>query len=154
MEKDIIIRPYEEKDCAALAALFYETVHKVNVRDYTEEQLNVWADGNVDLEAWNASFLAHTTVVAVLGEVFVGFGDMDAHGYLDRLFVHWAYQGRGIARAVCDALETNRKGRLTTHASVTAKPFFEKRGYRVVKAQEVERKGVRLQNFVMEKILP
>ena len=31
------------------------------------------------------------------------------------------------------------------------RPFFEKRGYRVVKEQQVERQGILLTNYVMEK---
>ena len=42
-------------------------------------------------------------------------------------------------------------GPVTTHASITARPFFEARGYRVVRQQQVERQGVALTNFVMEK---
>ena len=40
---------------------------------------------------------------------------------------------------------------MITHASVTAKPFFEKRGYRVVREQQVSRQGILLTNYVMEK---
>ena len=36
-------------------------------------------------------------------------------------------------------------------ASITAKPFFERRGYKAVKEQQVERKGVLLTNYVMIK---
>ena len=98
------------------------------------------------------SFLAHRTLVAVEGEQIVGFADMDETGYLDRLYVAADRQGQGIATALCDALEGASSAPLfTTHASLTARPFFEKRGYRVVRAQEVERRGVRLRNFVMEK---
>ena len=43
-------------------------------------------------------------------------------------------------------------GTIVTHVSITARPFFEKRGYRVVKEQQVERRGIRLTNFVMEKM--
>ena len=81
----------------------------------------------------------------------VGFGDIDKTGYLDHLFVHANYQGRGIATAICNQLEQVVKGDITTHASITAKPFFEKRGYRVVKEQQVERQGIFLTNFCMEK---
>lgn len=42
---------------------------------------------------------------------------------------------------------------VVTHASVTAMPFFELRGYAVLKEQQVERKGLLLTNFVMEKTL-
>ena len=52
------LRPYRPADCAALAALFYDTVHTVNAKDYTNAQLDAWADGNVDPDAWNASFLS------------------------------------------------------------------------------------------------
>ena len=35
--------------------------------------------------------------------------------------------------------------------SITARPFFERRGYRVVREQQVERQGIMLTNFVMIK---
>ena len=146
------LRKYRPQDCAEMARLFYDTVHTVNAADYTEKQLDAWADGQVDLEKWNASFLEHDTLVAVEGKTIVGFGDMDRTGYLDRLYVHWEEQRKGIASALCDRLEQEVESeRFVTHASITAKPFFEKRGYRVVKEQEVIRKGVALTNYVMEK---
>ena len=148
------IRRYTPADCPAMAALFYDTVHRVNCRDYTPEQLDVWATGQVDLDKWNRSFLAHHTLVAMKDGVLVGFGDMDSTGYLDRLYVHADYQGQGIATALCDALEKAVPGPITTHASITAKPFFQGRGYRVVKAQQVQRQGILLTNYVMEKEHP
>ena len=54
---------------------------------------------------WDASFLKHHSFVAVEHEMLVGFGDMDQHGYLERLFVHKDYQRKGIATAICDRLE-------------------------------------------------
>lgn len=190
------LRKYHPSDCAALAALFYETIHTVNARDYPQEQLDAWADGHVDLDAWNESFLAHNTYVAVqecdgaddidscasdsagtvpgktggspASALIIGFGDMDDTGYLDRLYVHKDYQERGVATAICDRLEEDfclSRGRLlqnsavqkrkndtfTTHASITARPFFEKRGYTVVKAQKVVRKGISIRNYIMRK---
>ena len=146
------LRYYRPSDCAEMAALFYETVHAVNIRDYTRQQADVWATGKVDLEAWNCSFLEHESLVAVEDGVIVGFGDMDASGYLDRLYVHKDFQGRGAATAICDALEGGCAAEcFVTHASITARPFFESRGYVVVKEQQVIRGGVALTNFVMEK---
>lgn len=72
MEKEIVLRPYQPSDCREMAELFYNTVHTVNAKDYTEEQLNVWATGRVDPEAWNRSFLEHDTVVAVENGVLAG----------------------------------------------------------------------------------
>lgn len=150
--KNIIIRDYNSEDCNNLAELFYNTVHSVNAKDYSEEQLNVWATGNIDLDQWNNSFLEHFTVVAVEDDIIVGFGDIDKTGYLDRLFVHKDYQRRGIATAICNELEkVINRSKITTHASITARPFFEKRGYKVVKEREVERSGIILKNYFMKK---
>lgn len=146
------LRDYTITDCAELARLFYDAVHTVNARDYSREQLDAWATGEVNLEAWNQSFQAHHTVVAELDGQIVGFGDMEETGYLDRLYVHKDYQRRGVATAICDALEENAKAaEFITHASITAKPFFEKRGYTAHREQQVERRGVWLTNFVMKK---
>ena len=146
------LREYIPSDCAQLAELFYQTIHNVNARDYAQEQLDAWASGEVDLKAWDASFRAHGTIIAVENGKIIGFGDMDETGYLDRLYVHKDYQGQGIASAICDELERFAVGKtFTTHASITAKPFFQHRGYRVVCKQEVIRRGVALTNFIMEK---
>ena len=60
----------------------------------------------------------------------------------------WMEQGR---TELYDRLEQVCAGVISTRASITAKPFFEKRGYRVIREQQVERQGVALTNFVMEK---
>lgn len=143
------LRAYQSADCPAMAALFHDTVHTVNARDYAQEALNAWADGQVDLEAWDRSFLRHYSLVAIEDGEIVGFGDMDESGYLDRLYVHKDRQGEGIGTALCDQLEASVSGQITTHASITARPFFERRGYRAVQEQQVERHGVLLTNFVM-----
>lgn len=148
----MLLRDYEPSDCEALAALFYDTVHTVNAADYSQEQVDAWASGKVNLEAWNQSFLEHLTIVAVEGDRLVGFGDMDESGYLDRIYVHKDEQKRGIGTAICDRLEAmSLADQFYTHASITARPFFEKRGYRVVREQVVERDGVTMTNFVMTK---
>ncbi|MDY3015536.1 MAG: GNAT family N-acetyltransferase [Blautia sp.] len=147
----MFIRKYESTDCKELAELFYNTVHTINAKDYTNAQLDAWASGQVDLEKWDQSFQEHFTVVAVENGFIVGFGDIDTTGYLDRLYIHKNNQRKGIATAICDQLESKVQGKIVTHASVTAKPFFEKRGYKVLKEQQVVRKEIFLKNYVMEK---
>ena len=147
----MVIRKYRSSDCKEIIELFYNTVHTVNAKDYTKEQLDVWATGKVELEKWDKSFQEHFTVVAVDEEIIVGFGDIDKTGYLDRLYVHHDYQKKGVATAICNELEKVVQSNITTYASITAKPFFEKRGYKVIKEQKVERQGVFITNFCMEK---
>ena len=151
------IRKYQSKDCNEITELFYHTVHNINAKDYTQAQLNAWATGVVDKDAWDKSFTQHYTVVCEQNGIIVGFGDMDNAGYLDRLFVHRDYQGIGIATAIVHNIEDHAIKHgivlITTHASITAKPFFEKQGYKVMKEQQVERDKQILTNFVMEKYL-
>lgn len=152
----VVLRDYQPGEAAALARLFYDSVHGVCLGDYTQEQVDVWADGTADPAVWERSFLQHRTLVARLGGEIVGFADLDGN-YLDRLYVHRDFQRRGVAKALVSALEELAKAqgetRMTVHASITARGFFEKRGWQVVKEQQVERKGVLLTNFVMEKAL-
>lgn len=103
------------------------------------------------MEKWDLSLQEHYSIVAVENNAIVGFGDIDKTGYLDRLFVHADYQGKGIATAICDKLEQFVEENITTHTSITARTFFEKRGYKVVKEQQVERQGIFLTNYVMVK---
>lgn len=99
------LRKYIISDCKQLAKIFYQTVHSINAKDYTKEQLDVWATGKVNLKEWNKSFLEHYTLVAIENNEIVGFGDIDKTGYLDKLFVHKDYQREGISSAICNELE-------------------------------------------------
>lgn len=158
MAHPIILRPYQPGDGPLLAALFYETVHTVNARDYTPAQLQAWAPSPEapDPEAWDRSFQGRCALVAEAGGQIAGFGDLDPEtGYLDRLYVHKDHQGQGVASALCAALEAAaRTDRIHTYASLTARPFFLRRSYRILQENQVERRGVLLTNFLMEKNLP
>ena len=153
------LRLYRPEDLEELVQLFYETVHTVNLGDYTREETDAWvpSPAAVDRAAWGESLSSHYTVVAEREGRALGFGDMDATGYFDRLYVHRDFQGRGAASAIAEALEGYALGlglgRVTVHASRTARPFFQRRGYKTLYAQQVERRGVLLENFAMEKTL-
>ena len=148
----MIYRAYTSEDLAAVVRLFQDTVHTVCARDYTSKQLDAWAPKELDMKKWQATLLAHHTIVAEEGGVIAGFGDMDSSGYLDRLYVSKDHQRLGIATAICDALEQQITApSYQTHASITAKPFFTHRGYCLIREQQVERQGIYLTNYVMEK---
>lgn len=150
------IRRYVKEDCKAMADLFYDTVHEINKKDYSPKALEVWATGQVDLAAWNKSFLAGDTFVVYKESMLLGFADC-RKGYLDRLYVHKFFQGQGIATAMLTEIEQAARSRgmerIMTNGSITAKPFLLKRGFSVILMQEVERNGIFLRNYRMEKEL-
>ena len=90
------VREYEPQDCAETTELFYNTVHTVNAKDYTKEQLDAWATGKPEPE---------------------------------------------------QTVPEN----IVTRASITAKPFFEKRGYQAVNEQTIQRQGILFSCCIMEK---
>lgn len=151
----IILRRYTPADLEAVLALFYETVHTVSARDYAPAQLDAWASRQPDREAWAARLAGERVLLAEEEGVLLGFASLDAaRGLLDHLYVHPAYQRRGIATQLCEALASLAETPvLCAEVSRNAEVFFLAQGWRVVRRQQVERAGVRLGNAVMEKNL-
>ena len=89
------LRAYRSSDLPAILNLFRDAVHTVCARDYTRSQLDAWAPAELDAAAWDASLLAHQTLVAEENGSIIGFADLAEDGYLDRLYVHRDWQGRG-----------------------------------------------------------
>ncbi|MCL2354757.1 MAG: GNAT family N-acetyltransferase [Oscillospiraceae bacterium] len=151
------LRRYRKEDCGELYELYYNTVHSVNLKDYSQEQVEAWATKDADVEVWGKSFLEHYSIVATQDNNIIGFGDIDDTGYLDRLYVHKDYQGIGVATMILNDLEKYVRDKnikvINIHASITLKPVLQKRGYVVVKEQSVERNGQILTNFHMVKNL-
>ncbi len=148
------IRKYQKSDCKEMAELFYNTVHSINSADYSTEQLNAWATGSVNLEKWNKRYNESYTLVAVKDDIILGFGNIYSYGYLDMLYVHKDYQHKGIASEICSRLEKHFDvDKIKVHSSITAKPFFEKRGYKTLYEQIVIRNEIKIVNYVMELLL-
>lgn len=152
---DIELRRYKPEDMPEIAQLFYDTINTVNLKDYTEEQVKAWSSGYKKLLQINDYFEKIYTIVAVQDDKIIGFGNMDETGYLDFMYVHKDYQGIGVATAINDELERYITAQgikeFTVHASITSRPFFEKKGYKVEKEQQVVVDGVALTNYAMRK---
>ncbi len=151
------VRAYRAEDAPEIVGLFYETVRSVNRADYTEEQVEAWAPRVPDAGEWHARMAGRRTLVAEEGDEVVGFVELEDDGHLDMLYLRKDAVGRGVARLLYDEVErealTQGLGRIFTEASITARPFFERRGFKVVREQTVSRRGVGMTNFVMEKYL-
>jgi putative acetyltransferase len=68
------VRTYEIGDTEQIVKLFYDTIHEVNIRDYTQAQVDAWAPADMDLESWTKSLCSKFTFVAEEGEKIAGFG--------------------------------------------------------------------------------
>ncbi|MCF2149220.1 GNAT family N-acetyltransferase [Desmonostoc muscorum LEGE 12446] len=151
------IREYKLSDTEAILKLFYDTIHEINICDYTQEQVDAWAPKNMDYEAWHKRLQTKLPYIAEDNGEIVGFGELEADGHIDCFYCHSKYQRKGIGSKLLNHLENTAKlqgiNRLYTEASITAKPFFQNQGFSIVREQQVERRGVWFQNYVMEKYL-
>ncbi len=148
------IRVYEPADLGRLVELFTATVRVVKARDYTAEQVAAWAPIPPDLERWRTRLAAQRVWVAEIAEDLAGFCSLAGDDYVDFLYIDHRFQRKGVARGLLSHAEEQAGGRsrrFHTQASITARPFFESMGYVVRTAQEVEVRGVRMRNFIMEK---
>ena len=153
----VIVRDYAGNDAGEICRLFYETVRAVNLKDYSPEQVQAWAPAPPDPEAWHARMSGRHTLVAESGGEVVGFAELEEDGHLDMLYCRRDFIGRGVGALLYAAVE-ERAGeigceRIFTEASITARPFFWRRGFRVVRRNTVVRRGVGLTNFSMRKVL-
>jgi putative acetyltransferase len=125
------------------------------IRDYSRAQTDAWA-GVDRIDAWSAVD-DRLIWVAVADELIIGFTNLKPSGHLDGMYVHPEHEGRGVASALLNRLEDAARcqglKKLSTEASITAKPFFERRGFEVLTAQVVEFRGEKFTNFKMEKYL-
>jgi len=151
----IVIRPYEASDLDAVIDVFLRAVRELASRDYDAAQIDAWAQ--VDRDLWARRRLDRPTWVAVVDREIAGFSDLERDGHIDMLFVHPRYQRMGVANALLDQVEHEALAQnlalIDTDASITARPFFEARGFEVVRRQTVEVRGAQLVNFKMKKRL-
>ena len=154
----IEIRIYRPDDLEALIDLFNGSVRKIAGRDYSPSQVAAWAPEDVDRERWRTRRAGKPTWVAVVNGRMVGFIDLEPNGHIDMLFVHADHQRQGVASALMAQVEQAAAeqgiARLFTEASITAKPFFESRGFQVITSQTVPWRGEHFLNYRMDKHLP
>lgn len=154
----MLLRAYDESDAAATLDVFLRAVRITASKDYAPEQIAAWAapqDRSTD--GWHAKRLRVDTVVAVEDGTVIGFSDTDEHGYIDMMFVDPALTRRGVATALLQHVTETARAHgaleLTTHASLTARPFFERHGFEVVEERRPVLRGVSLTNFAMRRAL-
>jgi len=154
---EIMLREATIADLPEMKELFRGTIMDICANEYDADQRKQWASSSEKTERWENLIKEQFVLLAVKQDVIVGFGSLLNGNYLDFMYVHKDYQRQGIADLLLRALETEAARRKTTvvtsDISKTARPFFEKKGYVVVKEQENQRGDVILINYKMEKEL-
>ena len=151
----IEIRKYQESDALDLWAIFYHTVRNVNLRDYSQAQVEAWAPDGFSSEIWKRKMNLLSPFVAEIDGKIVGYSDLQENGLIDHFFCHHEHQGQGVGRQLMEHVlrmgELQGITRFYSEVSITARPFYERFGFNVIQEQTIEVRGQNLCNFVMEK---
>lgn len=158
VEEPMHIRAFQPGDEPALWEVFFSAVHQTAAAQYSPAQVDAWAPRDRDPAAWEQRMRGILPYVAVAQERIVGYADIQHDGYIDHFFVSPAVARQGVGSALMRHLHAEARSRSITtlyaHVSLTARPFFERWGFQVERAQTVAVRGVELQNFRMSKALP
>ena len=151
----IKIRKYKESDSTILWNIFFHAVRNVNIRDYSQKQVEAWAPNDFDPSVWAKKMAQLSPFVAEMNGVVAGYADIQESGLIDHFFCHHEHQGRGVGSTLMKHI-LNIGAPLPlpffySEVSITARPFFEYFRFQVIKAQEIEVRGQKLNNFLMER---
>ncbi len=94
--------------------------------------------------------------MSVQNNLITGFIELTENGYINCLYVHPDWQGKGVGSALLNfvvELATQQLPRLTVDASSVAKPLFLKHGFSVVRENTVHRHQQSLVNYSMQRAL-
>ncbi len=143
---------YNGVECE-LFGVFTSAIREVCSKDYSPKQIGAWLPSEYNAEKWKARLQDIKPYIAKHGGIIAGYADIQKGGYIDHFFVSAKYQSKGVGRALMKALlENSNSDRVYSHVSITARPFFEKMGFSVVRENTVDMRGVELPNYIMERI--
>lgn len=150
------IRLVRDKDYTAIARLHRQTIRNVNSKDYTNDQIRAWS-ARTNANRFRSSANKCKRWVAIEDNKVVGFCDHGLDGEFWGLYVHKDYIGKGIGSRLIKTAEDSLKKmglkKVSLKATVTAKEFYKKQGYKVIKKDLHPVNNKKLKIFVMTKML-
>jgi putative acetyltransferase len=153
------IRPFQDDDPPALAALFHAAVTAIAAGHYAPEQIRAWSPAPADPARFAARGRdGRTLLVAVDSEDRpIAYGDVEEDGHIDHFYCAPDHAGTGVTAALYRALEAAARARgiarLHVEASEPARLFFLKQGFAVLHRRDFAIGGVPIHNYAMAKVV-
>jgi len=149
------VRLYVPSDAESLADLYRAAAREIASAVYSAEQIRAWTEYPDDIEEFRQRLSLGLTLVAEVEGEKASFAQLHPWDHVALLFTSPQFARRGIASALYDLLEraaVERKiSKLHVEASRVARPFFERKGFRLVDAEYPIWRGVQFERFKMEK---
>lgn len=124
-------------DLPLMQRFFYQTVTGYGSKLFTKDEIKIYAKLAINNKYWEQKFINDFVYNAKLNGEIIGSFSLSKDGFIDYIFVHQSYQGKGIAFSLYEALEKAAKEsaieRLTTRVNSLTSTFFEKNGFEIIK---------------------
>lgn len=153
---ELILHRADESHLPFIVELFRESVQKLCHKDYQPDQIKVWLGAIQNKDRWKQAIHNQHFIWAEFESQMAGFGSLDSN-LIDFMFVHPAFTRCGVASFIYKHLEEQAKLNdcrdLIAEVSITARPFFEKMGFKVQYEQNKKVQDVQILNYRMSKTL-
>lgn len=148
----IVVDAYRDGFEEDLWRVYYTAIRQGCANHYSQSQLEAWAPDDLDRNIFSNKIRELKPFIAFDGNIIAGYADIQNDGYIDHFFVHGDHQRKGVGAALMARVMMEGRGfpRIYSNVSNTAKPFFEKYGFYVLKKQLIEIHGQHLENNAME----
>jgi putative acetyltransferase len=72
------------EDTQSLAAIHYNPIHRINIRDCNQQQVDVWATlTSKEVTGWLKKFERQNPFVAIADNLIVGFAEFEPNAPID-----------------------------------------------------------------------
>lgn len=150
---DLKFRQANIDDLENIQELFVETIKNTCRNDYNKQQINAWVTSVENRERWKSILANQYFLIAEIDSEIVGYGSLENGNYLDFIYVHKDFLRKGIANIIFEKLKAKSIelgfDKLTSDVSKTARPFFETKGFKVIRENKNMMKNVEIINYHM-----
>ena len=154
-----MIRKYKPGDAKHLARIYHDAIYQLAANDYTQEQLDAWANPPLDIDDPKHTLRCEAKQPFVNereGRV-VGFMELDPDGHIDCVYVDPTYARTRVLSEIMHEVKREAKKlkieKLYAEVSKTARPFFEYHDFVWVRDDVVNTRGVLFDRYIMEYIV-
>jgi len=140
-----------------LLHLMIETIKSRCSQYYTAAQINAWVLSAQDKRHWQNVIQQHYALVLELDHKIVGFSSLESGSHVYFMYTHKDYCNQGIASRLYERIEKESirqsSHTITADVSMTARSFFEAKGFQVLKENNNKIDQVSIINYTMIKPL-
>lgn len=153
------LRPFRDQDAVRLTQIYCTAIDGLAAADYGPAARAAWRVRCPSPAGLSATYSdGRQTFIAVSArDEPLGFSDLEPNGHIQFLYVAPEAARQGIGAALPAAIEAHARqlgiARLTSEASQTALPVFQRAGFSCLARRDFHIEGVAIHNYAVANLL-